>query len=139
MDLKGGWSGVYEYMSHFQGAKTGFRLTILEESETDFNGTVEDDVATGGHPDQGTIKGRKLGDGRITFVKEMPRILTTHPNGRQQIVDGLYQIHYEGAFVAGGSLKGRWKIRPFVNWSGGMPVLYFSNAGTWEMWRSSTS
>ena len=123
--LVGRWSGKYTYdpMSDILKLPTiEFALEINSEVTGRFRGTVQDDLATGGS-EAGTVEGHLSGD-RVLFVKRMPALYFLESNRVRHVAECVREwwgleldgpvpappIFYEGAFVADGSLTGRWHV-----------------------------
>lgn len=139
--LKGTWQGTYSYESKRLPPEEGARLTdfLIEITDFDglnFNGTVEDDIDTGGTRGMGKIEG-KLSDNKISFIKRMPVLTYKLPDGQRVEENRSHpKIYYCGTFV-NDQFIGEWKIRFGIRRINNRLALFFPTKGKWEMKRSS--
>jgi hypothetical protein len=134
VEILGDWDGFYSYESSRMGVDVPFRLSVVEESELGFAGSIQDDANSGGHPMAGKITGHKLPGQRIKFVKEMP-VGFFRTAGRSVIGGSCYRIHYQGNVGPDGRVQGEWNTRAGIIWYRWMPILHVPGRGKWEMWR----
>lgn len=138
IDLIGVWKGNYEYelAEHLNLQSVNFTITIEKVKGNVFKGTVQDDLANGGTPGIGLIKGEFDGD-RIKFTKKMPVSATIDRNGNRQINEKKKHtpLFYEGEFSRSKkSILGTWKFNKRIYfWKGILPFRASAGNGTFTM------
>lgn len=139
MNLKGIWKGFYQYdpkgfAESYMGRRTGFTITITSLEEFHFEGTVYDDLESGGTRGIGIIEG-KIKNNKIRFVKKMPISTTVYPDGTVVEENKPHRnIYYEGKFE-NTIFKGTWRFKFGIEFRRGISI-YFPSKGTWEMEKS---
>jgi len=99
--MKGNWEGYYRYDNNWireaKGIKkTGFSIEIKAFDGNNFEGSVNDDVATGGMAETGRIIGT-VSKNMIRFRKFMPVGSEIHPDGSSRKTGREHKtIYYSG-------------------------------------------
>lgn len=137
--MQGNWDGFYKYDNpDFQKAtgfeQTNFKLNIQKSEGNTFEGTVNDDQATGGMQGTGRIVGTLRGN-KVSFRKYMPY-------GREIDLEGNHYstgkphaiLYYSGTLSKDKQhASGRWKFSYKIHMLFGMlPIPYRPGMGTWE-------
>jgi len=137
--MKGSWTGYYKYNKEWiQQAvgyeKTGFTMNIHLSDNKTFEGSVNDDIATGGMHGTGMIKGTINGN-KITFKKFMPEGSLINPDGSHVTTNRVHNtLHYSGKLVNDCQYSGDWKFRVKIGFIlGFIPFPYCPGNGTWFM------
>lgn len=138
--MKGSWDGFYRYdrdrireATGFE--KTGFTIEIMVFDGINFEGTVNDDTATGGMAETGRIIGT-ISKNTIRFRKFMPVGSEINPDGTSQKTGKKHKtIYYSGTLSEDGTIiNGQWKFRHSIALLFGIiPIPYSPGTGTWGM------
>ncbi len=136
--MVGKWRGEYAYtagtLSREPGSTSSFEISIKHFENSNFQGSVEDDVSSGGTRGRGTING-SLNESKVTFVKQMPIKTLTYPSGeRIESDEPHHPIYYEGTMNAEqNEVIGTWKLKRRLGFVNGR--LYYSpkTKGVWGM------
>jgi len=150
-DVEGVWDGQFLRDGAAPGEGVPFTLTLKEGWFGRFRGTVREDPARGGVPEEGRIRGRVKGF-NLRFVKWMPVLYM--PDGttasryilETQGVDVQHEIGhppviYEGRYdPENDRARGAWLFGPYkiFIWIDGVSVRHEVEraTGTWEIRRS---
>lgn len=137
--MTGTWKGYYKYNSEWAEEatgfeKTGFTITIDSFDGTTFQGTVNDDTATGGMEGTGKIMG-SLNGAIISFRKFMPEGSLLDADGKHIYTGKKHDtLYYSGKLLKEGQFVGRWKFRVKITlFFGFVPMPYSPGSGTWYM------
>jgi hypothetical protein len=139
--MNGKYRGFYRYdntrvQTSIGFDKTYFRIDITKDLENEFNGTVEDDLSSGGTPGIGRVVG-KCQEGVISFIKQMPIASAITVTGEKKTFNARHpKIHYEGIELEPGRFQGTWRIKFGFIFIGLIPVPVSRMSGKWEMTRS---
>ena len=137
----GTWEGYYKYDNErIQNAvgfdKTNYTITIDSFDGINFQGKVNDDLATGGMKETGIIYG-KFKDGEISFKKLMPKAcLIVDLEGTRKETDKKHKpLYYSGTFSKDkNEFTGFWKFKYTIGlFFGFIPIPYRPAKGTWQM------
>ena len=134
IEMRGTWVGVYAYdRKWMHSGETSFQIVIESEQNSEFHGTVQDDVESGGDPLPGIIRGRRIAEAYIEFSKEMPRQRFVQ-SGCEDLMGGKpYKIFYAGELEPDGTFAGIWRIKGGLTWINRKLNLALSSSGTWSM------
>src|SRR5262249_11740988 len=84
--MQGTWIGTYKYDSKNHSGLNkrviGFTIVITDFDGINFQGTVTDDLESGGTKGEGVITGI-IQNNKIEFVKQMPVLTLTNRKGRR--------------------------------------------------------
>lgn len=139
--MKGTWQGFYKYnnktVQQLMGFdKTNFTLIIKIVNGIAFEGTVIDDITTGGMEGEGKITGTLKGN-KITFKKFMPResVLLDVQGNRRQTEKPHNILYYKGILSRDGhEITGTWKFKNKLTFLFGIiPFVYCPGSGSWGM------
>ena len=136
MNLQGIWKGFYQYNNKrlpesYSTSITGFTIEIKSFDGKNFEGTVFDDLESGGTRGIGTITG-KIKNNKISFVKKMPVSTIVYPDGTVVEEDKPHRnIYYQG-ILEHKVFKGTWRFKFGISFRGGI-FLYPASKGTWQM------
>ncbi|MBK9422413.1 MAG: hypothetical protein IPN44_15405 [Flavobacteriales bacterium] len=99
-----------------------------------FQGTVKEDMGTGGMSAVGEIEGT-LKAGRLHFVKRMPLHEMMFNDGSRKTSQMQHaEIFYDGRLsLDGASAEGTWKIRERFRMVGWKPMVFRTHSGKWMM------
>lgn len=136
----GHWIGQYKFdeavqqkMNCFES--TNFEIEITNIDNDVFQGTVQDDLTTGGTEGVGEIQGKVTGD-TVAFVKQMPIMtLIVDNDGRRKNLNRKHRkIYYSGTFSSDKkSISGYWRFKFGFIWFGLIPIPVTPTRGTWTM------
>lgn len=142
IDMLGAWNGTYTYdlPEEYKDARTRkveFKIVINSVDRNQFNGTVEDNLTTGGTPGIGTITG-KFNDLELSFEKNMPILARIENNGSHSIDKNKKHptIIYEGKFSRSKkTINGTWKFKKkaLIFWKGFLPLWVNLGTGHFSM------
>jgi len=136
----GTWKGQYKYDDKFHQKLKGVDATnfeiIITSTEGDrFNGSVQDDLTTGGTEGIGEIVGKISGD-KIEFIKQMPvmTVMVDKKGTRKTFNRKQRKIYYTGVFSNDRkTITGQWQFKFGFIWIGIIPIPVQANKGTWAM------
>ena len=141
INLKGTWNGTYQYSipdeyKDDNMIDVNFTLIIETINGKTFTGTVKDDLASGGTPGTGIVKG-KFDNNSIYFTKKMPISSTVDENGKRAINTNKKHptLVYEGEFSRSKHIiTGTWKFKSkALYFKGLIPRLFSRGTGTFVM------
>lgn len=142
--MKGTWKGSYRFDNAAVQKAVGFKQTSFTINVDSFDGkhfqgTVQDDVQTGGMEEEGIIEGM-IENGEIRFQKRMPRQRLIDLQGKHSSTDKKHPVLYYSGSIdeATAEIRGVWKFRyklGFLFWI--IPVPYRPAKGTWRMQKES--
>jgi hypothetical protein len=141
INMEGIWNGSYQYnlpdeLKDEKLKDVNFTLTIEKVKGKTFNGTVKDDLTTGGTPGIGVIKGEIRKNG-VEFNKKMPISATIEENWERVINEKKKHptIIYEGNFSRGKkNITGTWRFKKKVLfWKGVIPYWVSLGNGSFIM------
>ena len=141
INLKGIWNGSYQYAipDEFKDDRminVNFTLTIENVKGKTFTGTVKDDLATGGTPGTGIIKG-DFDNEAIYFTKNMPIASFINEDGTRHTDSNKKHstLVYEGNFSRSKqTITGMWKFKTkALYFKGFIPRLVSKGTGTFVM------
>lgn len=136
--MQGKWKGQYWYLGNvpeqIKNRKTSFIVNILPFTNSKINGTIEDDLTTGGTEGIGEISGNIKGD-TIQFVKKMPIQTMRFKDGTKITKKKPHvPIYYSGTFNQEKTkIKGTWKIKFSITFHKWLPYIGLPVKGEWEM------
>ncbi|KFF07191.1 hypothetical protein [Flavobacterium reichenbachii] len=138
--MTGNWNGYYKFDNErIQNAmgfeKTNFTIVIDNYEGGNFQGKVNDDVATGGMKETGDIFG-KVNKNAVSFKKLMPKNCVIDQNGNRATLEKKHPVlYYKGTFSEDKTeLSGKWFFkRRFFLLYGIIPILFSPGKGTWSM------
>ncbi len=136
----GTWNGNYKFDNQkiqkvIGFEKTNFKIIIDKFDGINFEGTVTDDLETGGMYGEGEIKG-KIKDSKITFIKQMPieSLIDVKTGKHYQTTKKHSPIYYSGTIINSNTIVGEWKFRyKLYLLFGILPFLFRPGKGKWEM------
>jgi len=141
IDLPGTWKGIYTYSYPDENGvestqEVKFRIEILSVNKDQFEGTVEDDLLTGGTPGIGDIRGN-FNDFELSFEKKMPISARLEIDGSRSIDASKTHpaILYSGEFSRSKKvITGNWRFKKKVLvWRGIIPYWILPGMGTFSM------
>ncbi|WP_298900261.1 hypothetical protein [uncultured Psychroserpens sp.] len=141
IDLQGTWLGQYQYgipdtYKDETMMNVNFTLTIDTVKNNKFSGTVEDDLATGGTPGTGIVKGTYRED-IIRFTKNMPIKASFDTAGNHHLDQSKKHptLFYTGEFSRSKqTITGTWKFKKkLFFWKGFIPIFFSPGQGTFNM------
>ena len=114
---------------------TNFEITVTSTEGDRFNGSVQDDLTTGGTEGIGKIVGKISGD-KIEFIKQMPvmTLMVDKKGTRKTFNRKQRKIYYTGVFSNDRkTITGQWQFKFGFIWIGIIPIPVQANKGTWVM------
>jgi len=138
--MKVTWEGIYKFDNPRIQKMVGFDHTnytiIIDNFDTQFEGTVTDDISTGGMEGIGKIIGSLKGTS-ISFKKFMPvgdRFIDWEGN-REKTNKKHSTLYYSGTLSANGKeASGSWTFGYKLGFLFGfIPLPYHGGKGTWSM------
>ena len=138
----GSWKGYYKYDNQtaqkVMGAElTHFTVVIHSFDGKFFEGTIRDDLSSGGMEGEGQIIG-KIENCTVTFKKIMPKSTYVYKDGTRKTLDKRHPaIYYTGTIARNKmSMEGNWKMKyQIVFLLGLIPFPVKPSPGTWNMSR----
>jgi len=134
------WKGQYKYDDKLHQKlkgidSTNFEIIVTSTANERFNGTVQDDLATGGTEGIGEIVGKVSGD-KIEFIKQMPvmTLVVDKKGTRKTFNKKQRKIYYTGTFSDDRKIiSGEWKFKFGFIWIGIIPIPVQATKGIWTM------
>lgn len=138
--MKDTWQGSYKFDDVRMQKMIGFEQTnytiIVDAFNNKFEGTVNDDLSTGGMEGTGKIVGSLKGT-KISFKKFMPYAVnyTDWEGTKEQTNKKHSTLYYSGNLSANGQkASGTWTFGYKIGFLFGfIPLPYTSGKGTWQM------
>jgi hypothetical protein len=136
----GTWNGYYKYKDKIAQKSVGvdltyFKIIIRSFDGKDFNGTVTEDLSTGGMEGEGVIIG-EVNNNRILFKKLMPKRGILNSDGTKKMIDKPHPtIYYPGTISPDKKhIEGNWEFKWQIIYAFGfIPIPVKPSAGVWSM------
>jgi hypothetical protein len=136
----GTWKGYYKYDDKAVQKSVGtdltnFTIVIHSFDGRNFEGSVKDDVSSGGMEAEGQIIGEVEND-IVTFRKLMPKSTFLYKDGTRKNVDKKHPTIYYTGMISSDKLHvdGKWKIKRQIMFLFGLvPFPVKPSPGTWSM------
>ncbi|WP_341900445.1 hypothetical protein [Fluviicola taffensis] len=135
------WNGAYQHQSKRipedrRNQQTRFRIEITLFDGSNFSGTVEDDLKTGGTRGNGIIEGRLKGN-QIEFIKKMPVHTSLDRKGNRIEEQKPHRNIYYSGELKNNLVKGTWKFKFGIGKFNDKWALFPAVKGVWEMAKES--